>query len=59
MKKTGNFDESEVTSTTAIKNDSDWIINGEKLFVNDAVGADYFIVASKSNEREVKEFPCI
>ena len=50
--KTGNFDESEVTSTTAIKNDSDWIINGEKLFVNDAVGADYFIVASKSNESE-------
>jgi len=50
--KTGNFDESEVTSTTANKNDNDWIINGEKLFVNDAVGADYFIVASKSNESE-------
>jgi len=50
--KTGSFEESEVSNTTSIKNDEGWTLNGEKYFVNDAVGADYFIVASASENNE-------
>lgn len=50
--KTGSFEESEVSTTTSIKNDEGWTLNGEKYFVNDAVGADYFIVASASENNE-------
>tara|TARA_Y100001970_G_scaffold189529_1_gene230400 strand:- start:8232 stop:9359 length:1128 start_codon:yes stop_codon:yes gene_type:complete len=45
---TGSFDESEISNTVATKNQNGWTLNGEKLFVNDAIGSDYFIVASKS-----------
>tara|TARA_B100001996_G_scaffold382869_1_gene376049 strand:+ start:6005 stop:7132 length:1128 start_codon:yes stop_codon:yes gene_type:complete len=45
---TGSFDESEISNTVSTKNQNGWTLNGEKLFVNDAIGSDYFIVASKS-----------
>ena len=50
--KTGSFEESEISTTTSVKNDEGWTLNGEKYFVNDAVGADYFIVASVSENNE-------
>jgi len=50
--KTGSFEESEISTTTSVKNDEGWTLNGEKYFVNDAVGADYFIVASASENNE-------
>ncbi|MBK90824.1 MAG: hypothetical protein CL772_06580 [Chloroflexi bacterium] len=49
---TGSFDESEISNTVATKNQNGWTLNGEKLFVNDAIGSDYFIVASKSENNE-------
>ncbi len=49
---TGSFDESEISNTVSTKNQNGWTLNGEKLFVNDAIGSDYFIVASKSENNE-------
>jgi alkylation response protein AidB-like acyl-CoA dehydrogenase len=49
--KTGSFEKSEVTNTNSIKNNDGWTLNGEKYFVNDAIGADYFIVASSSENK--------
>jgi len=48
----GSFDESEINSTFTTKNDDGWTLNGEKLFVNDAKSADYFVVASKSESNQ-------
>ncbi len=48
----GSFDESEISSTFTTKNDDGWTLNGEKLFVNDAKSADYFVVASKSESNQ-------
>ncbi len=48
----GSFDESEINSTFTTKNDDGWTLNGEKLFVNDAKSADYFVVASKSENNQ-------
>tara|TARA_Y100000739_G_C20587394_1_gene456018 strand:- start:806 stop:1930 length:1125 start_codon:yes stop_codon:yes gene_type:complete len=50
--KTGSFDESEISNTTSIKNNEGWTLNGEKLFVNDANSADYFIVAASNENQE-------
>ena len=49
---TGNFDETEISNTISTENQNGWTLNGEKLFVNDAAGSDYFVVASKSEENE-------
>ncbi|MEC7837665.1 MAG: acyl-CoA dehydrogenase family protein [Chloroflexota bacterium] len=48
----GSFDESEINSTFTTKNHDGWTLNGEKLFVNDAKSADYFVVASKSENNQ-------
>ena len=48
----GSFEESEINSTLTTKNDEGWTLNGEKLFVNDAKSADYFVVASKSENNQ-------
>ena len=50
--KTGSFEKTEISSTTSTKNGEGWTLNGEKYFVNDAIGADYFIVASSSENNE-------
>ena len=48
----GISDESEISNTTSIKNNEGWTLNGEKLFVNDANSADYFIVAASTENQE-------
>jgi len=49
---TGSFDESEINNTVTNKTKDGWTLNGEKLFVNDAKFADYFVVASKSENSQ-------
>ncbi len=49
---TGSFDESEINNTVTTKIKDGWTLNGEKLFVNDAKSADYFVVASKSENSQ-------